>query len=230
MKIKQVIKICIDAAMFVLFLLLMEQHLIADAAHEWMGIAVFALFLLHNVLNYRWYAALFRGRYNGLRIVQTVINFLLWLFMLGCIVSSLMISGTVFSGIVIPGSRYGAMIHMVCTAWVFVLMSLHLGLHWAQFVAAAKRVKLNGNLRVTIVWILRAAVVAICAVGVWVFIDRAFYEELFLLSEYKLYDYGANAFVYMSETAALSAVFVSIAYYIKKLYLFISKRSKETAK
>lgn len=118
--------------MFVLFLLLMEQHLIADAAHEWMGIAVFALFLLHNVLNYRWYAALFRGRYNGLRIVQTVINFLLWLFMLGCIVSSLMISGTVFSGIVIPGSRYGAMIHMVCTAWVFVLMSLHLGLHWAQ--------------------------------------------------------------------------------------------------
>ena len=109
-------------------------------------------------------------------------------------------------------------------------MSLHLGLHWAQFVAAAKRVKLNGNLRVAIVWLLRAAVVAICAVGVWVFIDRAFYEELFLLSEYKLYDYGANAFVYMSETAALSAVFVSIAYYIKKLYLFISKRSKETAK
>lgn len=230
MKAKQIIKTCTDAAMYVLFLLLMEQHLIADAAHEWMGIAVFALFLLHNALNYRWYAALFKGRYNCLRVVQTAINFLLWLAMLGCIVSSLMISGTVFSGIVIPGSRYGAMIHMVCTAWVFVLMSLHLGLHWAQFVAAAKRVKLNGNLRVAIVWLLRAAMVAICAVGVWVFIDRAFYEELFLLSEYKLYDYGANAFVYMSETAALSAVFVSIAYYIKKLYLFISQRSKETTK
>ena len=216
--------------MYVLFLLLMEQHLIADAAHEWMGIAVFALFLLHNALNYRWYAALFKGRYNCLRVVQTAINFLLWLAMLGCIVSSLMISGTVFSGIVIPGSRYGAMIHMVCTAWVFVLMSLHSGLHWAQFTVIARRVKLRENAKKVIVWICRALVLAVCAVGVWIFVDRSFYEELFLLSEYKTHDYDANAFVYMLETAALSAVFVSIAYYIKKLYLFISRKSKETVK
>lgn len=216
--------------MYVLFLLLMEQYLIADAAHEWMGIAVFVLFLLHNALNYRWYAALFKGRYNCLRIVQTAINFLLWLAMLGCIVSSLMISGTVFSGLVIPGSRYGALIHMVCTAWAFVLMSLHSGLHWAQFTVIARRVKLRENAKKVIVWICRALVLAVCAVGVWVFIDRAFYEELFLLSEYKTYDYDVNAFVYMLETAALSAVFVSIAYYIKKLYLFISRKSKETVK
>ena len=230
MKTRQIIKPCIDAAMYVLFLLLMEQYLIADAAHEWMGIAVFVLFLLHNALNYRWYAALFKGRYNCLRIVQTAINFLLWLAMLGCIVSSLMISGTVFSGLVIPGSRYGALIHMVCTAWAFVLMSLHSGLHWAQFTVIARRVKLRENAKKVIVWICRALVLAVCAVGVWVFIDRAFYEELFLLSEYKTYDYDVNAFVYMLETAALSAVFVSIAYYIKKLYLFISRKSKETVK
>lgn len=215
--------------MYVLFLLLMEQRLIADAAHEWMGIAVFVLFLLHNALNYRWYAALFKGRYNCLRIVQTAINFLLWLAMLGCIVSSLMISGTVFSGLVIPGSRYGALIHMVCTAWAFVLMSLHSGLHWAQFTVIARRVKLRENAKKVIVWICRALVLAVCAVGVWIFVDRSFYEELFLLSEYKTHDYDANAFVYMLETAALSAVFVSIAYYIKKLYLFISRKSKEKA-
>ena len=215
--------------MYVLFLLLMEQRLIADAAHEWMGIAVFVLFLLHNALNYRWYAALFKGRYNCLRIVQTAINFLLWLAMLGCIVSSLMISGTVFSGLVIPGSRYGALIHMVCTAWAFVLMSLHSGLHWAQFTVIARRVKLRENAKKVVVWICRALVLAVCAVGVWIFVDRSFYEELFLLSEYKTHDYDANAFVYMLETAALSAVFVSIAYYIKKLYLFISRKSKEKA-
>lgn len=227
MKAKQIIKTCTDAAMYVLFLLLMEQHLIADAAHEWMGIAVFALFLLHNALNYRWYAALFKGRYNCLRVVQTAINFLLWLAMLGCIVSSLMISGTVFSGLVIPGSRYGAMIHMVCTAWVFVLMSLHLGLHWAQFTTMARRVNLNANLRAAVVWALRAVALAICAVGVWVFIDRAFYEELFLISEYKMYDYDANAFVYILETAALSVMFVSAAYYGKKLRLFFLQKHKE---
>lgn len=233
MKAKQIIgtvRVCIDTAMFVLFLLLMEQHLIPDAAHEWMGIALFVLFLIHNALNYRWYVALFKGRYNVLRAVQTAIDFVLWLSMIGCFISSLMISGTVFAGLTIPGARCGSDIHMVSTAWAFVLMSLHLGLHWAHFTAMAKLIRINGRLRIAAVWLLRVFVLAVCAFGIWIFIERAFYEELFLISEYKNYDYAANAFVYMLETAALSAVFVSIAYYVKKLYLFIARRRNEVTK
>lgn len=225
-----IVRICLDVAMFVLFLLLMEQHLIPDAAHEWLGISLFVLFLIHNALNYRWYAALFNGRYNALRAVQTAIDFALWLSMIGCFISSLMISGTVFAGLTVPGARYGADIHMVSTAWAFVLMSLHLGLHWAHFTAMAKRIRINGRLRIAAVWLLRVFALAVCAFGIWIFIDRAFYEELLLISEYKNYDYAANAFVYMLETAALSAVFVSIAYYVKKLYLFIARRRNEVTK
>ena len=75
--VKKVIKIAVDAVMFVLFLLLMEYHLLPKDVHEWLGISVFVLFIAHNALNYKWYAVLFKGKYTALRIVQTVVNFLL---------------------------------------------------------------------------------------------------------------------------------------------------------
>ena len=58
--VKKIIKIAVDVAMFVLFLLLMEYHLLPEATHEWLGIAVFILFIAHNALNYKWYAVLFK--------------------------------------------------------------------------------------------------------------------------------------------------------------------------
>ena len=75
--VKKIIKITVDAAMFVLFLLLMEYHLLPSVAHEWLGISVFVLFIAHNALNYKWYAVLFKGKYTAIRIVQTVVDFLL---------------------------------------------------------------------------------------------------------------------------------------------------------
>ncbi len=95
--IDKTVKIIVDAAMFVLFLLLMEYHLLSSVVHEWLGISVSVLFLAHNALNYKWYAVLFKGRYTAMRIVQTVVNFLLWIAMIGCIVSSILISGTVYA-------------------------------------------------------------------------------------------------------------------------------------
>lgn len=90
MKPKTIIKILLDAAMFVLFLLLMERHLIPGAQHEWLGISVGVLFLVHNAFNCKWYAALFKGKYGALRIVQTAVNFLLWIAMLGCMISGIL--------------------------------------------------------------------------------------------------------------------------------------------
>ena len=230
MKAMRIVRICLDAAMFVLFLLLMEQHLIADAAHEWLGITLFILFLIHNAINYKWYAALFKGKYNTNRIVFTVTDFLLWITMFGCIASSLIISGTVFSDLNLRGTAFGRALHLIATAWAFVLMALHLGLHWAGFVGMAKRVKLNTILGAVFKWIFRIAVLAVCVYGLYVFIDRAFYEELFLLTQFKAYDYEANAFVYLLETAAMAITFVSITYYLKKLCLFLLRRHKEVEK
>lgn len=221
---KKIINITVDAVMFVLFLLLMEFHLLPRATHEWLGLSVFVLFLAHNALNCKWYAVLFKGRYTAMRIVQTVVTFLLWAAMICCIVSAVLISGTVFAWMNVSGAMAGRSLHMIATSWTFMLMSAHLGLHGAMFVGMAKRIKISAPAATIITWILRIVVLGIGIYGAVVFAQRAFYEELFLLTEFKQFNYDISAFAYFLQTAALSVLFVSATYYLKKLFLFIKKR------
>lgn len=225
--IDKTVKIIVDAAMFVLFLLLMEYHLLSSVVHEWLGISVFVLFLAHNALNYKWYAVLFKGRYTAMRIVQTVVNFLLWIAMIGCIVSSILISGTVFAWMNVNGAMTGRSLHLIATAWSFVLMSIHLGLHWSSFVGMAKRIKIPQLVGMILKWTLRVVVLGIAVYGIVVFVQRAFYEELLLLTEFKFFDYNTSRFVYFLQTIAMSVTFIGITYYLKKLGIFIKIIRKE---
>ena len=179
MKPSVIFKRSIDIVMYVLFLLLMGQCVLRGAAHEWLGIAVGVLFVLHNVLNYRWYKALFKGKYTALRAVQTVVNFLLMLAVLGCAVSGVLISQYLFS--VGSGStiEVGRHLHLVVTAWAFVLMTVHLGLHWSLFTVLGKKISVSERAKraLSIIgWILAAA---LCLYGLYQFVDRRFWEELF---------------------------------------------------
>ena len=222
--VKKIIKIAVDAVMFVLFLLLLEYHLLPKDVHEWLGISLFVLFIAHNALNYKWYVVLFKGKYTAIRIVQTVVNFLLLVAIIGCIVSSVLISSTVFAWMNASGAMTGRTIHLIATSWTFILMSVHLGLHWAVFVGMTKRIKMPELAATIIKWILRVVVLAVGIYGVVVFVQRAFYEELFLLTEFKQFNYDISAFAYLLQTVAMSATFVSATYYLKKLGLFIKKR------
>ena len=72
MKPKTVVKISADYAMSVLLLLLMTYELIGQEAHEWIGIAAFALFIFHHIVNRSWLKNIFRGKYTPVRIMQTI--------------------------------------------------------------------------------------------------------------------------------------------------------------
>lgn len=125
------VKISIDAAMTLALLLLMAYGLVGEAAHEWLGMGMFALFLLHHLLNRRWIRAVPQGRYAPPRIVQTVLTLLLLLTMLGSMVSGVIVSRYVFPFQAGFGlTSWAEKLHMLCAYWGFVLMSLHLGMHW----------------------------------------------------------------------------------------------------
>ena len=91
MKYKQVVKLIIDIAMYLIFVALMQEHL-WDGLHEWLGIALFTLFIVHTILNFRWYQSLFKGKYTPTRTTSAVINIALFAAMLCCMVSSVLFS------------------------------------------------------------------------------------------------------------------------------------------
>lgn len=217
---KTIIKICIDAAMYALFLLLMGEFLLKEA-HMWLGIAFGVLFLLHNALNWRWYKNLFRGRTVS-RAVGAAVNFLLWIAVVCCEVSGILILPDVF-----VWYEGGVKLHLASSAWAFVLMSVHLGIHWNMFVGMSRKIPLPAAVKTVLKWIFRAAVLAVCAYGIYVFAERRFWEELFLLIDYqKEYDFSKTAFIYAVGSAALSAAFVSAAYYIKKIFLALRRKRR----
>lgn len=221
MKYKRVVKIIIDIAMYLIFVALMQEHLWSDKLHEWIGVTLFALFIVHNILNIRWYKTIFKGKYTASRIMLSVVNIALLAAMLCCMISSVLVSGKVFAFLNLGGAKFGRTLHLAATAWAFVLMSLHLGLHFTPFANKLKQ-------RALILRIGQIITVILAVYGIYVFIGRAFYEELFYLTEYKFFDTDKSAAAYFFETIAMSSTFALIAYYGRKLLQMNGKSDKKS--
>ena len=89
------LRIIIDIIMFILIIILMGYHITDNKIHEYIGITIFVLFIIHHIINYRYYKNLFKGKYNFGRVFSLVIDALLLIAMLGTMISSIMISSEV---------------------------------------------------------------------------------------------------------------------------------------
>lgn len=92
----------IDFLMTVLLLLLMSYQITGQELHEWFGAGMLVLFLLHNILNVRWYGSLFKGKYTLLWAMQTLINISVLIDMLCLGFSGVVMSRHVFAGLPNP--------------------------------------------------------------------------------------------------------------------------------
>lgn len=150
------------------------------------------------------------------------------LAVLGCLLSGIFASQFIFD--IGNGStiELGRFLHLVTTAWAFILMSVHLGLHWAKFVGMARKISVNQNDKALICRIFRVFILVSCIYGVYLFIDRRFWEELFHLIDYqKEYDTSKIFFEYFIESSVLSTLFVAITYYAKKFALHKKQPSRK---
>jgi len=103
-------------------------------------------------------------------------------------------------------------------------MALHLGWHWAHFVGWAKKTATPTNtIALILQWLFRAIVLGICAYGLYNFIIRSLWEEMFLMTEFKMFDYDKSVFLYFVESLSIMIIFTSISYYLKKGILQLNK-------
>lgn len=226
-RIFSLVKIITDILMTVLFLLLMGYHLFENVMHEWLGASLFVLFLLHNALNFRWYKNLFKGKYTALRILFTVTDFLLWIFMILNIASAIMISRDVFVFLGLSGGSAGRIIHLFATIWSFLLISFHIGLHFQTVVNNIKdKAKLNKKALIAAKWTVRIILLAVCVYGAVVFIKRELYSDMFLLSEFKFMDFGESKLKFFADYICVLTLFAAIGYYLKLFITTNNKRQK----
>jgi len=210
------IKMAIDVLMTVFLLMLMAYQITGEMLHEWIGAGMLVLFLVHNMLNIRWYGSLFKGKYKPLRILRTVINFAVLAAMLIQAYSGIVLSRHVFYSIPISrGMALARVLHLAGAYWGFVLMSIHLGLHWGMITGRFQRLYGKGRLRAS-AWHLRLPAAAVAGYGAFCFCRAGILSYMFLQVEFVFFDYEKSGILVFSEYIAMMGLWVFIAYYAAK--------------
>lgn len=203
-------KITVDTGMMLALLLLMGYGLIGEQAHEWIGMGMFALFLVHLLFNRKWFAQIGKGKYRPARIAQAVINLLIFLCMVGCMVSGILLSRYLFD-IQTEYAVEAAMekAHMFCSYWGFALMCVHLGTHWGMMLAMArKHMKLSkqGN------QCLGAIGYLIALLGIPALLRRDVCDYLFLRSHFVFLDYSEPVGFFLLDYLLIAALFMAMGH------------------
>lgn len=213
-------RMLIDIIMFVLFIILMGYHITGNKLHEILGIITFILFIIHHVLNRKWYKALPKGKYNGQRIVSTIVDFLLLIDMLCIMISAIMISTTVFSFLNIKTNMIARPMHLSSTAWGLILIGIHLGLHLRIcFDKIRKKIKTS-----SFEYTFYLIILLLLIYGIYAFIKNAPWQELFLLTHFKFFDYEQLPIFFYLEYLGITFLTIMITYSIMKV---TKKRSEK---
>lgn len=226
MKPKMIAKICVDIGMTIALLLLMPYELVGQAAHEWIGIGIFILFIVHHILNGKWSRNLRKGAYTPLRVWQTLLVILVLASMIGAMVSGIILSRRALSFLPINGGHsFARRLHMLASYWGFVLMSLHLGLHWSMMMGMARKlVKTASPVRT---WILRILALAIGGYGVFAFIKREIGSYMCLKIQFVFFDFEEPLVFFLLDYVAVMGLFVFIGHYLAEILKRCSRKRKQ---
>lgn len=224
---KMVWKICVDIAMTAALLLLMAYERVGEAAHEWIGVSMFVLFFLHHILNGKWSGNLLKGKYTPFRIWQTILVLLVLAFMIGSMISGIILSEYAFDFLSIrSGQSWARTVHLLCSYWGFVVMSLHLGLHWSMMMGMAKK-QLGAPSRFR-TWTLRAVAAAIAVYGAFALVQREIGSYMFLKNEFVFFNFEEPLILFFLDYLAVMGLFVFLGHYFAGFLKYLSRKRKQT--
>ena len=210
----------VDILLGVGLLLLMSYQAVGEAGHEWTGIAMTVLMIIHQILNRKWIAALFKGKYTPLRIAQTCINAaLLICFLLTALCGvNMSVHAVPFLGDFMRASL-GRRLHLTLSHWCFVLMGLHLGLH---IPAMLKGVKSQTLRRAAFGLSIPAA-----GAGLWLFLRNSCPDYLFFRVPFAFIDYDKAIPLVLLEALLIAFFWVFIGAQLPKL---LNRRADKTGR
>ena len=208
---KNMIKRIVDVCMTVILLCLMAYQVTGEELHEWIGIAMTITVIIHQILNRKWYAVLFKGKYNSVRIMMTVVNVMLiasFIFTAFCGMSMSSHAVPFLYGMA-PVSFVRRM-HLSMSHWSFVLMGIHLGLHINPIFTKA-RIDEKTSLVLHIILTVPAA----C--GLWFFIKSRMTDYLFFRIPFAMLDYDKAAGMVFLENVVMLLFWMFIGMQVMNL-------------
>ena len=193
----RIVRLAIDAFMALMLTQLMAYHASSEAAHEWHGVAMAVLLVVHQWLNRRWYASLFSGRYTVQRAVMTgVFTLTLIAYVLTAFCGLAMSTHAAPFLYGIAPSAFARPAHLAASYWAFILTGIHVGLHIPAMFGRFK----PGRVAKTL---LHLAATAIASVGFYLFLKNGILDYIFLQTSYAAVDPNKTLWFSVLENALI---------------------------
>ncbi len=229
-KAKQIFRHAVDAGLILLLPVQMQEILIGQKMHEWLGTCMLILLLLHQLLNLGWWKNLLKGRYTPSRAFTVILNLLLFLDMAALGASGIVMSGFVFDFLPIRGGMVAARkLHLFASHWGLILLSAHVGLHMNLFLQMGRKLfHVSGKSKAR-TFGLRFVAAALSLYGLYAFFVQRIPDYLFLQAHFVLFDDSKPPVLYFLETIAMIVLFGAAAYYFNELLRTSGKAAKGNA-
>lgn len=231
---KKQIKIVLDVIMSIALLFLVAFQVTGDKYHEWIGAGMLVLFVIHNLLNADWYKAIFKGKYSAHRVLRTIVNLLVLVAIILTGYSGIVMSRFVFAFLPISGGMATARkLHLAGSYWSFVLMSVHLGMHWNMMLRkiSVKRTAEQSE-NTILIWVLRIVAVAIAVYGAVLFGQSEIFNNMFLRNEFAILDFETPGALIILQNLAMMSFWIFVGHYLSKgigKLATLGKRKKQKA-
>ena len=209
------IRMTVDIAMTVLSIILMGgNHLFpADIVHEILGVGLFVLWAVHIVLNRRWYGAIFKGKYDPNRVMQTVINCCILICTLFLMISGIILSNHVFTFLNIQGGLgFARIAHLLASHWYYLFMSLHIGLHVGMIANKVRHSTSDGQTVIFSKIIFCIFLTVICLYGIYAFIARGVWKYLILRQQFFFFDLERGYFLFAIDYISIIILFATLSH------------------
>ena len=201
------VKMLVDIAMAVVFIMLMCNQITGIFAHEILGISVIVLFIIHQILNINYYKNILKGKYNKLRIAYLIIDILLLIMMIVMILSATFISRYTLKFLNLSNDSLGRELHILSAYSIYMLIGLHIGLHYNSMVKLKKENKIVLNIFMCLFAIV---------FGIQGFIKKEFINKLTLQNLYPIYS-EQNFLMILIDYIGILIMFIMIGYGIYNL-------------
>lgn len=211
-------RLALDLVLTILILLEFAYPLTGNTAHELIGFAILALFLVHNALNWRWYAKLFKGAYRARRLASIVANLLVLAATLILMASGLLNSHMLSAIFRMEWDWPVRQIHTAAAYWFLVFVSVHLGMHWKMIMAELARIAGIAGTSRSRTLALRALAALVATYGINASFERSIGAKLTAYYSFDYWDFDQSIAEFFIGYLAIMGVYACLTHYALKLF------------
>jgi len=217
------LRLVLDLLAAGLLVLGLAYYWLDNLSHELIGTAMFALVILHNVFNRRWYGTASRtqrslqGGINILSIVMLVIA------TVALLVTSLMISQSLFRFLPLDGGYTARQIHSLAGYWAVIFVSVHVGLRWSMIMGVVRNLCGISSMSMARTIFLRLLAFGIAAYGVHSAGVIGLGAKLTATVTMNYWDFTVATLPFFIHLSAIMGLCVQVGHYLATAIRFLKR-------